>query len=132
MAARQQLRWNTRAAMRGPAMSNSRDKQLEVIVIPVSDVDRAKRFCASLGWRLYADFPGADDFRVVQFTPPGSRCSVHFGKGLTKVAPGSARGMYLVESCVVATRAALAARGVDVSEVVHREAVGLVFLLGLF
>src|SRR5690349_13671715 len=116
--------------MGGPAMSNSRDMKLEVIVIPVSDVDRAKQFYTSLGWRLDADFPGADDFRVVQFTPPGSPCSVHFGKGLTNVAPGSARGMYLVVSDVVATRADLAARGVDVSEVVHRVAVGPARLKG--
>ena len=111
-------------------MSTSRDMKLEVIVIPVSDVDRSKRFYTSLGWRLDADFPGADDFRVVQFTPPGSACSVHFGKGLTSVAPGSAKGMYLVVSDVVATRADLAARGVDVSEVVHRVAVGPARLKG--
>lgn len=111
-------------------MSTSRDMKLEVIVIPVSDVDRAKRFYTSLGWRLDADFPGGDDFRVVQFTPPGSWCSVHFGKGLTAGAPGSARGMYLVVSDVVATRADLVARGVDVSEVVHRVAVGPARLKG--
>lgn len=111
-------------------MSNSRDMKLEVIVIPVADVDRSKRFYTSLGWRLDADLSGADDFRVVQFTPPGSPCSVHFGKGLTSVAPGSARGMYLVVSDVVATRADLAARGVDVTEVVHRVAVGPARLQG--
>jgi catechol 2,3-dioxygenase-like lactoylglutathione lyase family enzyme len=111
-------------------MSNIRDLKLEVIVIPVSDVDRSKRFYTSLGWRLDADFPGADDFRVVQFTPPGSACSVHFGKGLIPTAPGSAKGMYLVVSDIVATRADLAARGVDISEVVHRVAVGPARLKG--
>jgi catechol 2,3-dioxygenase-like lactoylglutathione lyase family enzyme len=111
-------------------MSNIRDLKLEVIVIPVSDVDRSKRFYTSLGWRLDADFPGADDFRVVQFTPPGSACSVHFGKGLIPTAPGSAKGMYLVVSDIVATRADLAARGVDISEVVHRGAVGPARLKG--
>ena len=104
-------------------MSHPRDMKLEVLVLPVSDVDRAKRFYTSLGWRLDADFTGEGDFRVVQFTPPGSPCSVHFGKGLTPAAPGSAKGMYLVVSDVVATRAELLSRDVDVSEVVHRVAV---------
>jgi catechol 2,3-dioxygenase-like lactoylglutathione lyase family enzyme len=70
------------------------DMKLEVVVIPVPDVDRAKRFCGELGWRLDADFVVDDAFRVVQFTPPGSPCSIHFGKGLTSAAPGSASGLY--------------------------------------
>src|SRR3979409_1574722 len=71
------------------------DLKLEVVVIPVSDVDRAKRFYAGLGWRLDADFAAGDTWRVVQFTPPGSPCSIHFGKGVTSDVPGSARGLYL-------------------------------------
>lgn len=96
------------------------DMKLEVVVIPVSDVDRAKRFYGSLGWRLDADFVVGDSFRGVQFTPPGSSCSVHFGLGLTAAAPGSARGLFLVVSDIVATHAELAARGVAVSNVFHR------------
>lgn len=96
------------------------DMKLEVVVIPVSDVDRAKRFYDSLGWRLDADFDISDAFHVVQFTPPGSDCSVHFGTGLTEAAPGSARGLFLVVSDIVATHDELAARGVAVSEVFHR------------
>jgi catechol 2,3-dioxygenase-like lactoylglutathione lyase family enzyme len=92
--------------------------KLEVVVIPVSDVDRAKRFYGSLGWRLDADFP-FDNFRVVQFTPPGSGCSVQFGKNITPAAPGSAHGLYLVVSDIEAARAELVDRGVDVSEVFH-------------
>lgn len=97
--------------------------KLEVAVIPVSDVERAKRFYAGLGWRLDADFVRGDDFRVVQFTPPGSPASVHFGKGVTSATPGSAL-LYLIVSDIVAARAELAARGVDVSEVSHRPGVG--------
>src|ERR1700722_19545585 len=103
------------------------DMKLEVIVIPVSDVDRAKRFYGGLGWRLDADFAGADDFRVIQFTPPGSLCSIQFGKGITPgapAAPGSARGMYLVVSDIEATRAELVTLGVEVSEILHRVALG--------
>ncbi len=96
------------------------DMKLEVVVIPVSDVDRAKRFYDGLGWRLDADFNFSDAFHVVQFTPPGSDCSVHFGTGLTDAAPGSARGLFLVVSDIVATHDALVARGVAVSEVFHR------------
>ena len=92
--------------------------KLEVVVIPVSDVDRAKRFYDSLGWRLDADFP-FDTFRVVQFTPPGSSCSVQFGTNITPAAPGSAHGLYLVVSDIEAARAELVDRGVDVSEVFH-------------
>jgi catechol 2,3-dioxygenase-like lactoylglutathione lyase family enzyme len=106
-------------------MSGKRvDFKLEVVVIPVSDVDRAKLFYGSLGWRLDADFPVSDALRVVQFTPPGSPCSVHFGKGLTSTVPGSSKGNYLVVSDIVAARADLAERGVDVSEVFHRDGPG--------
>ena len=100
------------------------DMKLEVVVIPVSDVDRAKRFYGDLGWRLDADFVVGDAFRVVQFTPPGSPCSIHFGTGLTSAVPGSARGLYLVVSDIEAARAELVDRGVDVSEVFHRAGPG--------
>jgi catechol 2,3-dioxygenase-like lactoylglutathione lyase family enzyme len=96
------------------------DLKLEVVVIPVSDVERAKRFYGGLGWRLDADFVVGDAFRGVQFTPPGSPASIHFGKGITSAAPGSAQGLYLVVSDIEAARAELASRGVDVSEVFHR------------
>jgi catechol 2,3-dioxygenase-like lactoylglutathione lyase family enzyme len=93
--------------------------KLEVVVLPVSDVDRAKQFYASLGWRLDADFPGDGGFRVVQFTPPGSSASVIFGSDVTSAAPGSAQGLYLVVDDIEAARDELAGRGVDVSEVYH-------------
>jgi catechol 2,3-dioxygenase-like lactoylglutathione lyase family enzyme len=96
--------------------------KLEVVVLPVSDIDRAKRFYGGLGWRLDADFAGSDGFRVVQFTPPGSSCSIHFGSaraGVGSAAPGSAQGLYLVVSDIEAARAELVDRGVDVSEVFH-------------
>ena len=95
------------------------DMKFEIAVIPVSDVDRAKAFYASLGWRLDADFTADDDYRVIQFTPPGSGCSVIFGKNVTAAAPGSARGLYLIVSDVEAARNELLARGVKVSEVFH-------------
>jgi catechol 2,3-dioxygenase-like lactoylglutathione lyase family enzyme len=98
--------------------------KLEVVVIPVSDVDRAKRFYGDLGWRLDGDFVAGDEFRGVQFTPPGSPCSIHFGKGLTSAVPGSARGLYLVVSDIEAARAELIRRGVDVGEVFHRAGPG--------
>ena len=100
------------------------DMKLEVVVIPVAEVDRAKRFYGGLGWRLDADFVVGDEFRVVQFTPPGSPCSIHFGKGITSAVPGSARGLYLVVSDIEAARAELVGRGVDVSEVFHRAGPG--------
>jgi len=103
-------------------MSGKVDMKLEVVVIPVSDVDRAKRFYGDLGWRLDADFVVGDTFRGVQFTPPGSPCSIHFGKGITSAAPGSASGNYLVVSDIAAARAALVDHGVTVSEVFHRPA----------
>ena len=95
------------------------DMKLEIVVIPVSDVDRAKEFYARLGWRLDADFAAADGWRVIQFTPPGSGCSVIFGTNVTAAAPGSARGLYLIVSDIAAARDDLLRRGVDVSEVFH-------------
>jgi catechol 2,3-dioxygenase-like lactoylglutathione lyase family enzyme len=101
------------------------DMKLEVIEIPVSDVERAKRFYGGdLGWRLDADFAIGEDFRAMQFTPPGSPCSIHFGKGVTTTAPGSARGMFLVVSDIAAARAELLDRGVAVSEISHRAGPG--------
>ena len=82
----------------GIASVDNADMKLEVVVIPVSDVDRAKEFYASLGWRLDADRAAGDDFRLIQFTPPGSGCSVQFGTNLTSAAPGSAQGLYLIVS----------------------------------
>ncbi|GGX77695.1 VOC family protein [Streptomyces anandii] len=95
------------------------DMRLEVVVIPVADVDRAKDFYEGLGWRLDADVAKGDDFRVVQVTPPGSPCSVIFGTGLTSAAPGSAEGLHLVVPDIETARAEVAGRGVDVSEVFH-------------
>jgi catechol 2,3-dioxygenase-like lactoylglutathione lyase family enzyme len=95
------------------------DLKLEVVLIPVSDVDRSKQFYEGLGWRLDADIAGGDDFRIVQFTPPGSGCSIGFGKGVTTAAPGSAGGLELVASDIEVARAELVGRGVDVSEVFH-------------
>ncbi len=97
------------------------DMKLEVIVIPVSDIDRAKQFYSKLGWRLDAEFASGDDFRIMQFTPPGSGASVIFGKNVTAAAPGSAQGLYLVVSDVEAARKELLDRGVAVSEVFHHE-----------
>jgi len=95
------------------------DMKLEVVVIPVSDVERAKRFYGDLGWRLDAEFTKGDDFHIVQFTPPGSPCSIHFGKGVTPAAPGSAQGLFLVVSDIEEARAELRDRGVEVSKAFH-------------
>jgi catechol 2,3-dioxygenase-like lactoylglutathione lyase family enzyme len=95
------------------------DMKLEVVVVPVSDVDKAKGFYQALGWRLDADFVTGEDFRVVQLTPPGSPCSVIFGTGITSATPGSAQGLQLVVTDVEAARTELTARGADVSEVFH-------------
>jgi catechol 2,3-dioxygenase-like lactoylglutathione lyase family enzyme len=95
------------------------DMKFEIVVIPVSDVGRAKEFYARLGWRLDADFDNGKDFRVIQFTPPGSGCSVIFGKNVTPAAPGSAQGLYLIVSDIEAARAELVAHGVDATEVFH-------------
>jgi catechol 2,3-dioxygenase-like lactoylglutathione lyase family enzyme len=99
------------------------DMKFEIVVIPVSDVDRAKEFYGSLGWRLDADYDNGKDFRVIQFTPPGSGCSVIFGRNVTGAAPGSAQGLYLIVSDVAAAREALLGRGVKISEVFHSEGV---------
>jgi catechol 2,3-dioxygenase-like lactoylglutathione lyase family enzyme len=93
--------------------------RLEVVVVPVSDVDRAKGFYASLGWRLDADLTVDGAYRVVQFTPPGSGCSLIFGTGVTTAAPGSAEGLQLTVVDLDETRTELAARGVEVSEPFH-------------
>jgi predicted enzyme related to lactoylglutathione lyase len=103
------------------------DMQFEVAVIPVSDVDRANEFYGTLGWRLDADFSFDNGFRVVQFTPPGSGCSVQFGTNTTSAAPGSARGLYLIVSDVAAARDELAGRGADVNEVFHADTPGAQF-----
>jgi catechol 2,3-dioxygenase-like lactoylglutathione lyase family enzyme len=95
------------------------DMKLEVVVIPVSDVDRAKAFYASLGWRLDADYASGDDYRVIQFTPPGSSASVIFGTNVTAAAPGSAQGLYLVVSDIAAARKELLDRGIKVGDVFH-------------
>jgi catechol 2,3-dioxygenase-like lactoylglutathione lyase family enzyme len=97
------------------------DMRLEVVVLPVADVDRAKQFYQSLGWRLDADFATSDDFRVVQITPTGSACSIIFGKGITSGEPGSTRDLMLVALDLDAARADLVGRGVDVSDVFHDE-----------
>ena len=103
------------------------DMKLEAVVIPVEDVDRAKEFYGNLGWRLDADFPFDNGFRVVQFTPPGSPCSIQFGAKITSASPGSAQGLYLIVSSIEAAREELVARGVKVSEVFHAGTPGAQF-----
>ena len=93
--------------------------KLEVVIIPVSDVNRAKKFYESLGWRLDADFAKGEDWRCIQFTPPGSGCSIIFGKNVTAAAPGSAQGLYLIVSDIEAARDDLLRRGVKISQVFH-------------
>ena len=105
-------------------MSASVDLKLEVVVVPVSDVDRSKRFYGDLGWRLDADFSNGPDWRVVQMTPPGSPCSIHFGKGITTAVPGSFKNMYLVVSDIAAARSELMSRGADVSDPFHFTSIG--------
>lgn len=95
------------------------DMKLEVLVVPVSDVDRAKAFYTMMGWRLDADFVIDEKFRVVQVTPPGSECSIIFGSGVTTAVPGSVQGLHLVVFDIVAARAELADRGIEISEVFH-------------
>jgi catechol 2,3-dioxygenase-like lactoylglutathione lyase family enzyme len=104
------------ASMQAPEVS-AIDMKLEVVTVPVTDVDRAKRFYQSLGWRLDADLTPNESVRVVQFTPPHSQCSIHIGKGLTAAAPGSAERMLLAVEDIDAAREDLIARGVEVSEV---------------
>jgi catechol 2,3-dioxygenase-like lactoylglutathione lyase family enzyme len=103
------------------------DLKLEVVVIPVSDVDRAKKFYANLGWRLDADFTFDNGFRVIQFTPPGSGCSVQFGTKITSAAPGSAQGLYLIVSDIAAARDEIVGRGVAISDVFHSGTPGAQF-----
>ena len=96
------------------------DMKLEIVIVPVSDIDRAKEFYGKkMGWRLDADYDNGTDFRVIQFTPPGSGCSVIFGRNVTPAAPGSAQGLYLIVSDVEAARRELISRGVSVSEIFH-------------
>ncbi len=103
------------------------DMKLEAFAIPVADVDRAKRFYGNLGWQLDADFAFDNGFRVVQFTPPGSRCSIQFGSRITAARPGSARGLYLVVSDIEAARDEIAARGVEISPPFHAGTPGAQF-----
>jgi catechol 2,3-dioxygenase-like lactoylglutathione lyase family enzyme len=100
------------------ANAEREEMKLEVVVIPVADVDRSKQFYTKLGWRLDADFRFDNGFRVVQFTPPGSGCSVQFGTKITPAAPGSAQGLYLIVSDVGAARTDLVARGIEVTAAV--------------
>jgi catechol 2,3-dioxygenase-like lactoylglutathione lyase family enzyme len=105
-----------------PAVETSQgtaDMKLEVVVIPVSDVDRAKRFYGDLGWRLDIDYAPTDNYRVIQFTPPGSGCSIIFGKNVTAAAPGSTQGLHLIVSDIEAARRALLNRGIEISEPFH-------------
>jgi len=95
------------------------DMKLEVVIVPVSDVDRAKQFYEGLGWREDADIAGGGGFRIVQYTPPGSGCSISFGTGVTTMAPGSQQGLLLVVNDIEAARAELVERGASVSEVFH-------------
>ncbi|MBI5320444.1 VOC family protein [Bradyrhizobium sp.] len=111
----------TQAEKQRTATAPSVDSRLEVVVIPVSDVERAKQFYAGLGWRLDADFAGTDDYRVIQFTPPGSPASVIFGRNVTAAVPGSAQGLYLIVSDIEAARKNLLDRGIKVSEAFHAE-----------
>jgi catechol 2,3-dioxygenase-like lactoylglutathione lyase family enzyme len=103
------------------------EMRLEVVVLPVSDVDRAKGFYQDLGWRLDADITSGDDLRIVQLTPPGSGCSIQFGTNVASAAPGSAQSLFLIVSDIEATRSEMLVRGVDVSEVFHEGAPGARF-----
>jgi predicted enzyme related to lactoylglutathione lyase len=102
------------------------DIRFEVAVIPVSDIDRAKEFYGQLGWRLDADLT-RNSFRIVQFTPPGSPCSIQFGTNMTSAAPGSAQGLYLIAADIAAARDQLIAGGAEVSEVFHEGSLGARF-----
>jgi catechol 2,3-dioxygenase-like lactoylglutathione lyase family enzyme len=109
---------HSKPAVTSPAAQKIAMK-FEVAAIPVADVDRAKRFYSNLGWRLDADFVVGENFRVVQFTPPGSPASIHFGKGVSSATPGSTQGLFLVVSDIEAARAELVAHGADVGEIFH-------------
>jgi catechol 2,3-dioxygenase-like lactoylglutathione lyase family enzyme len=100
------------------------DLKLEVVVLPVSDVDRAKQFYQGLGWRLDGEFTNGPNWRAVQMTPPGSPCSIHFGKGITDAVPGSVKNLYLVVSDMEAARSELMRRGVTVGEPFHFTSIG--------
>jgi catechol 2,3-dioxygenase-like lactoylglutathione lyase family enzyme len=113
-----------RGGASGTASIRNVDMSLEVVVIAVSDVDRAKQFYTGLGWRLDADFASGDDFRIVQLTPPGSGCSIQFGTNVTSAAPGSIQDLYLIVSDIQATRDALVDRGVEVTDVFHEATLG--------
>jgi catechol 2,3-dioxygenase-like lactoylglutathione lyase family enzyme len=106
------------------ASARTVETKLEVVIIPVSDVERSKRFYGGLGWRLDADFSNGPDWRVVQMTPPGSQTSVQFGKGYTTAVPGSVKGTFLVVEDIEAARAELIAKGADVSEPFHFASIG--------
>ena len=117
----------TASQIQSVASAERVEMKFEVVVIPVTDVDRSKAFYTKLGWRLDADFPFDNGFRVVQFTPPGSGCSVQFGTKMTTAAPGSAQGLYLIVSDVETARKELTARGVEVSEAFHTSKPGAQF-----
>ncbi len=103
----------------GSAPVKAGEMRLEVVVVPVSDVDRAKEFYGSPGWRLDADIARGEDFRIVQFTPPGSGCSIQFGSGVGSAAPGSVQSLYLSVADIDAARSELLAQGVEVSDFFH-------------
>ena len=111
----------------GKEIITTADMKLEAVVIPVSDVERAKKFYGGLGWRLDADFSFDNGFGVIQFTPPGSGCSVQFGTNITSAIPGSARGLYLIVSDIQIARDELARRGAQISEVFHAAEPGAQF-----
>ncbi|SAK60950.1 Glyoxalase-like domain protein [Caballeronia glebae] len=105
----------------GSARAGALDMRLEIAVIPVSDIDRAKRFYGDLGWRLDLDYQAEEGYRVIQFTPAGSACSVMFGENVTTAAPGSAQGHYLIVADIEAARAEMLRRGVEVGAPFHNE-----------
>jgi catechol 2,3-dioxygenase-like lactoylglutathione lyase family enzyme len=105
--------------LREPGVTKTLEMKLEVVVVPVSDVDRAKRFYSDLGWRLDIDYRDGDDYRVIQFTPPGSGCSIIFGKNVTSAAPGSAKGLHLIVSDIQAVRDELLRRRIGIGELFH-------------
>jgi uncharacterized protein GlcG (DUF336 family)/catechol 2,3-dioxygenase-like lactoylglutathione lyase family enzyme len=107
------------SALREAEVTDTTEMKLEVIVLPVADADRAKRFYSHLGWRMDIDYASGDDYRVVQFTPPGSGCSIIFGKNVTTAAPGSATGLHLIVSDIMAARRELQKRGITISEAFH-------------
>jgi catechol 2,3-dioxygenase-like lactoylglutathione lyase family enzyme len=115
------------SASAGTPLVKAGEFKLEVVVVPVTDVDRAKEFYGSIGWRLDADIAPDEDFRVVQFTPPGSGCSIQFGTNITAAVPGSAQSLYLIVADIAAARDELLARGAEVSEVFHEGTPGARF-----